>query len=242
MLAVGLGLLQSAGQRLDLWSMLLAAIGLVCLLMPLRRVLPGQSLRIGPGLPTVVALRGLFSFAFFGAEAYVPLTLTRIHHGSPTNVGIPLTLGAIGWAAAAWWQGRPGNAEHPLRLLRGGYVLVGAGVAGLVAVTWSSVSMWFAAPLWAVSGAGMGLAYPTISVLLLRLSPIDEQGANSAALQVCDVVGSIVGVAVTATIVALAGAGEFATAMRVADPLLAALTVAGLLLARRATHGAAIAR
>jgi len=81
----------------------------------------------------------------------------------------------------------------------------------------------------------MGLGYSTVSVLTLGLSEPDEQGANSAALQVCDVIGGIIGVAGAATLVVGFGAGHLDLAMRVADPLLAAATIAGVTLSRRVT-------
>ena len=233
-LAVGLGLVQAAGQRLDLWSVPLALGGVALLATPLRRVLPPGSLRLRPGLPTLVLLRGMFSAAFFGAEAYLPLTLTRLHHGSPTAVGIPLTVGALGWSLGSWWQGRGANAARPVLLLRAGFALVGVGVAALISVTFGAVSMWVAAPLWVLAGAGMGLGYPTLSVSVLRLSPTAEQGANSAALQICDVVGGVAGVSLAATVVTVAGTGQLHVAMRVADLLLGAITLLGIGLAARA--------
>jgi MFS family permease len=105
-----------------------------------------------------------------------------------------------------------------------------------VVVSFEAVSLWAAAPLWALAGFGMGLGYPTASVLTLGLSPEDEQGANSAALQVCDVIGGIVGIAIAATLVNAAGPDRLDIAMRIADPLLAAATLAGIGLSRRAVR------
>jgi purine-cytosine permease-like protein len=52
---------------------------------------------------------------------------------------------------------------------------------------------------------------------------------------VCDVIGGIIGVASAATLVVAFGQGQLDSAMRVADPLLAAVTIAGIALSRRAT-------
>ena len=232
LLAVGLALAQLAGQRLDWSAPLLLAAGVAALVVPLRRLLPPGSLRLRPGLPTVVLLRGIYSVTFFGAEAYLPLTLTRLHHGTAGVVGIPLTLAAVGWASGSWWQSR--GATQPDRVLRFGYALVGIAVAALVVVTLPAASLWLAAPIWAVAGFGMGLGYPIASVLTLGLSPAEEQGANSAALSVCDVVGGIIGVALAASLVSAAGSAHLDLAMRVADPTLAAVTVVGMALSRRA--------
>jgi MFS family permease len=181
-------------------------------------------------------LRGLLAAAFFGAEAYLPLTLTRLHHGGPTEVGIPLTIAAFGWSAASWWQGRRRSTD-PLPLLQTGFALVGVCVLTLTVMTASSLSLWVAVPIWTIGGVGMGLAAPTISVLVLRLSPVTEQGANSAALQVADVVGTVAGITTTATLVLVAGTAHLSAALLIADPLLAAVAVGGLLLSRRAVAG-----
>jgi MFS family permease len=233
LLAGGLALAQTAGQRLDAWSPLLLAAGLGLAAVPLRRLLPSGTARLRPGLPTVIVLRGVFSIAFFGAEAYLPLTLTRVHHGSPATVGIPLTLAAIGWASGSWWQGHVRAPDHAA-LLRNGFAVVAVAVSTLTVMTFTGVSMWVAVPIWAVAGFGMGLGYPVVSLIVLRLSPEQEQGANSSGLQVCDVIGGIVGVAVAATLVTAAGTAHLAVAMRIADPLLAVAAVAGVALSRRA--------
>lgn len=234
-LAAGLALGQLAGQRLDWTSIPLVLLAIAVAGPPLVRLLPPGALRGGRGLPTAVVLRGLLSGGFFGAEAYLPLTLARLHHGAPTEIGIPLTLGAFGWSAGSWWQGRY-RAEDRRPLLRAGFTLVAIGVASLTVLTVGDVSLWAAAPIWMVAGAGMGLAMSTVSVLVLHLSPVPEQGANTAALQVADVVGSIVGVTIAATAVLVAGTPHLATALRLADPLLALAGVGGLFLVSRVAH------
>jgi MFS family permease len=235
-LAAGLALGQLAGQRLDWTSIPLLAVAIAVAGPPLVRLLPPGALRGSRGLPSAVVLRGLLSGGFFGAEAYLPLTLARVHHGAPTEVGIPLTLGAIGWSAGSWWQGRYRPADRR-PLMRAGFSLVATGVAGLTVLTVRDVSLWAAAPIWMVAGAGMGLAMSTVSVIVLHLSPVPEQGANTAALQVADVVGSTIGVTLAATAVLVAGTAHLAAALRVADPLLAMIGVAGLLLVSRVHDG-----
>jgi len=47
---------------------------------------------------------------------------------------------------------------------------------------------------WTFAGFGMGLAFTSLSVLLMDLSPRDEQGINSAALQMSDSLGVALGV------------------------------------------------
>jgi MFS family permease len=230
-LAAGLGLMQAAAVAVDWWSLPLLAAGLALGIAPLRALLPAGALRLARGLPTTIVLRGILTCAFFGAESYLPLTLTRLHHGTPRLVGIPLTLAAIGWSAGSWWQGR--RRKSPVSLLRAGFAVVMVGVALLIIIDSPAVSIWLSVPIWAVAGAGMGIAMPTISVLMLELSPTVSQGANSAALQVSDMVGSIVGIAVVGTLVTGLGLARIRTAVTIGDLVLAGVALVALLAASR---------
>jgi MFS family permease len=232
LLAVALGLLQLSAQVLDWRSAPLAAAGLLVGARPLRRLLPSGTLRFATGLPTVIALRGLLACAFFGAEAYLPLTLAEVHGGSARVVGIPLTLAALTWSAGSWLQGR--RDANRAALLPIGFAVVALGVGSLVVVDAAGSSLWLAVPIWAVAGAGMGIALTLVAVLSLELSPEHEQGVNSAALQISDITGSIVGIAVAGAVITGFGVHRLSTGAVVADLALAAVAVAGIAASRRA--------
>jgi hypothetical protein len=72
-------------------------------------------------------------------------------------------------------------------------------------------------------------------VLTLGLSPVAEQGVNSAALQVTDVVGSVLGIAAGASIIFAISAASFDTAIVLVDLALAVIALAGALASRRVT-------
>jgi MFS family permease len=235
LLAAGLGLVQAAAEVVDWWSIPLLVGGVMLGAWPLRRLLPPGSLRLARGLPAVIVLRGVMTCAFFGAESYLPLTLTRVHHGSPREVGIPLTLAALGWSAGSWWQGR--RTRRPVIVLRVGFAVVASGVALLSVVALPSVSLWLAVPIWALAGAGMGIAMPAISVLMLDLSPDANQGANSAALQISDMAGSIVGIAAVGALVTAYGVGRIRPAITLADVALAGVAMMGVFAAGRIQVG-----
>jgi MFS family permease len=231
MLAAGLGLMQAAAELVSWWSIPLLVAGLALGLPPLRALLPPGTLRLARGLPAAIMLRGILTCAFFGAESYLPLTLTRVHHGTPRIVGIPLTLAAIGWSAGSWWQGR--RPKPPASLLRAGFSVVAVGVTLLMVIASPAVSIWLAVPIWAIAGAGMGIAMPAISVLVLDLSPTASQGANSAALQISDIIGSIIGIAAVGALVTGFGFDRITTAVIIGDALLAAVAVLGALASPR---------
>ncbi|HEX2075508.1 MAG TPA: MFS transporter [Geodermatophilus sp.] len=233
--AVGIGALQYAGQRLDLPAGVLAVAGLGALLAGLRRLLPPGTGRARAGLPTVVASRGLLAGAFFGIDALLPLALTRLHGFSPTAAGVVLTAGSCGWALASHLQGRR-PALSRVRLLRVGFVLLAAGVAGTALVAAPGVAGWPAYLTWAVAGLGMGLGMPSVGVLLLDQSPEHRRGADSAAFQIADVTGSAVCVGLVGVLIAAATAGllTLSAAVLVAAGVLAGVAVLGALVASRA--------
>jgi MFS family permease len=236
LLATSLGLVQAAAEVVDWWSLPLLVAGFALGIPPLRKLLPHGALRLARGLPTVIVLRGILTCAFFGAESYLPLTLTRLHDGSPRVVGIPLTLGAIGWSAGSWWQGH--RAKNRLTLLRAGFASVMTAVALLIVIAIPSVSLWVAVPIWAIAGAGMGIAMPTVSVLVLDLSPTQTQGVNSAALQISDMVGSIIGIAAVGALITAFGLDQIRTAVTIGDVMCAVIALVGALAASRAVSAA----
>src|SRR5829696_7482234 len=72
--AAGAGLvLAGLTSRSPLPGALLVAAGLAVGVVPLRGLLPPGTLTARPGLPVTVLCRALLTFAFFGADTYVPL-------------------------------------------------------------------------------------------------------------------------------------------------------------------------
>lgn len=231
--ALGLAAVQFAGQHLRPASLLPLAVGVTLLVPALRRLLPAGTVRARRGLPASLAARGILAGAFFGVDSFVPLTLTDLHHYSPARAGVPLTVGALGWAAGSWWQGRSGAARH--RIVAVGCALIAAGAASLVCVAFAGVPGMLAAPLWAIGGTGMGLAMPTVSVLMLELSSHEERGQNSAALQICDMLCSAVCVGLGGVVLATVAGGRGATpaAIILIDLTMAGIAVLGVAMAGR---------
>ena len=72
----------------------------------------------------------------------------------------------------------------------------------MVLLTALGLSVWFFAPAMVFAGLGMGLGSTSLSVILLDLAPVSEHSAASASLQLSDVLGSVIGIAVASALFA----------------------------------------
>jgi hypothetical protein len=134
----------------------------------------------------------------------------------------------LAWTASSAWQGRHPDLPRAA-LLRAGFWLVALGTAGLLPVAAGHGPGWIAFPAWTVAGLGMGVGFSALSFLLLRHSPPQQVGANTAAAQLADQL----------TTAALVGAGGALLAL-LATPA-AALTVLLVPVAALAALGALVA-
>ncbi len=231
--AASVCLLYLAGQQRGLWLLPAVLPALGGLLLCAWRLLPDGSLRGACGLPSVIALRGVAASAFFGCEAFLPLLLSRERGLSPTWAGIALSIGALGWFAGSWYQGHDGQRGSRLRRLRGGSVLMLLGIGGTALAVLPGVPAALAMLGWAATGLGMGLIYPTLSVLTLTLSPPAQQGANSSALQLSEAIAVATTLAVGGSLFAALLAQSVTAAYLSTFAVAAVLALLGLGIAGR---------
>jgi MFS family permease len=200
--AIAACVLHVGSQSLGVVGIASGAAALAALIISMRRLMPQGTLRAARGLPCVIALRAIGNAAFFGTEVFIPLLLSREYGLSPVWAGGVLTIGALGWSAASWYQGNSRSSWTRVRILQTGMGLMSLGIAVLGVVTallawhsttWATVAIIVGALVaWLLTGAGMGLTYPTLSVLTLSLSPPHQQGRNSSALQLADALGIVI--------------------------------------------------
>jgi MFS family permease len=215
-------------------GVLLAAAGLSLGIPLLRRLLPPGAMRARPGLPVTVLSRGIITFAFFGADAYVTLTITTVRHYSPVLAGLAVTAGTLSWTAGSWTQARLSERQPGRRLVRTGLLLVMAGQAGMALVLLPAVPIVTAIVAWTVAGAGMGLGYAPLSLLMMRQAPPGREGWAAASLNLCDVLGTAIGTGI--------GGAAVAAAVRSGLPLAAGVGIAFAICAAVSLAGAAVTR
>ena len=149
---------------------------------PSDRLLPAGTLRARPGLPTTILSRGLLTFAYFGADAFVTLTIVTVRHHSLALAGVAVTGSTLSWTAGSWVQARLNQRVEGRRMVQVGLSLVLLGVAGMLAVLRPGVPVGLAVVAWSVAGLGMGLSYAPLSLMMLREAPAGREGWASASL------------------------------------------------------------
>ena len=207
-LAVGAVAAQWGVSSLRPLPLAVAAAGAAAVAVAASRLLPRGTWRSVRGLPSVVGVRGLYTACFTGAEAYLPLMLVTVAGFTPVQAGLGLTGAAIGWSFGSFLQGRPDLPVPRHRLMAFAGVLVAVCVAALALPAAGSVPSWLAVVIWSLAGIGMGLGMTSTSVLVLSLSAQDAKGRSSSALQLCDALGSVVGISIGGALLALARASD----------------------------------
>jgi MFS family permease len=129
--AAGAALLLAALDVRQLWEgVALGLAGVVVGLPALRRLLPAGTLVARPGLPTTILVRGMLTFAFFGSDAYVTLSITTVRHHSVLLAGAVVTSSTLAWTAGAWVQAHLNDRWEGGRLVRCGQTGILIGIAG----------------------------------------------------------------------------------------------------------------
>lgn len=182
--------LHSASQQSGTNSALLFGAGLVAAGIAARLLLPAGTMRAARGLPTVILLRGLIAATFASAEAFLPLMLTQHFGWSLTQAGIALSAGAVTWSIGSALQARVQKPESRRLLLPGGFTLTALALTIVIAPLLFPLPSALVFAGWTLVGLGIGLSFPILSVLLLKLSPPEQQGSNTSSLQLCDALTS----------------------------------------------------
>src|SRR6266568_1139914 len=210
------GLVAGAGMTLaglQVQSIPLALVlilpGLAVGIRSLRYVLPAGTLRVKAGLPAAIATIGLLSAAFFGGEAFLPLTLISIRGQNTIIAGIALTAATLSWTAGSWVQANLAPQQGRRMLVMIGLLIVAVGLASIASILIPGIPAIVAIGAWGVSGLGMGLAYSTLSLVVLETAPKDQVGSASASMELSSVLGTALGTGLGGVIIAFAaGSGR----------------------------------
>jgi MFS family permease len=232
-LAVGVVLAAISGP--PVW----VALPLLVVAMPVAfgafvALVPEGTLRLAPGMPAAVFVRGILTFAFFGADAYVSLTFQEVRDQPTWVAGVALTGCTIFWTMGAWVQQRWILTAGPRRVVKTGFGFVALGIAGMFGAL-GSLPLVPSLAAWSVAGFGIGLAYSPLSVTVLGLAEPARQGVASSSLQLSDVLGVALGTGLSGAFVALGESQGWATrsALELAFLVTFGAALVGMAAARR---------
>lgn len=213
---------------------LLFAVGAPVAAWAFLRLVPPGTIRLVPGVPAAVLVRGILTFAFFGTDAYVSLTFQEVRDRPTWVAGAALTAATLAWTIAAWVQERLIHTIGPRRLVMVGFGLLAVGILGMQGAL-GPLPVPVAIALWAVAGGGIGLSYSPLSVTVLGLAEPGREGAASSSLQLSDVLGVSLGTGIGGAFVALGEAQgwEVRSALEVAFAVTLVVAVLGIAAARR---------
>ena len=207
------------------------AVGLVALAVGLPRLLPPKALRFGRGLPSTVMMRGALGGVLRGQ---------RVHPAVPhRGAGFSVLNAGIMASPSAPWAGRPAPTCRPVASTTGPCWYGSAPRRSPPGILLTSLALvpgvtgWVVVPAWVVAGFGMGIGITSVNVTAMLQSPDAEQGANSAALQVVDTLGSALTIGFGGVLVNLIGHDDIATGYTTIVALMAAVGLLGVTVAGR---------
>jgi MFS family permease len=237
--AVGACLMSLSASRPVTVSVVLIGVGVALLAVSAPRLMPKGTYTGARGLPAVIMTRGLMGAAFMGTDVYLPLTLTTVHGLSPAAAGWTLTAGGLSWSLASWFAGRIGTDDGRRRAARIGLagLGVGIGICLIAAIPAAPSALMYLG--WVIGGGSIGLGYSPMSVLLLGMSPIAEQGRNTSSLQANEAVSTAVVLAVTSSMYSALRVSIPGTALVAVLAVPLVMAILGLIWSFRLAPGAA---
>lgn len=152
---------------------------------------------------------------------------------TPVVAGVALSLGALGWFSGSWLQGHQQRGWSRRQLLQAGALLMCTGILATSLAIQPGVPVWTAMAGWVLTGLGMGLIYPSLSVLTLSLSPPAQQGANTSALQLSEALGVATTLAVSGSLFALFLEGRETLGYLLTFAIMLVLAMLSVVVARR---------
>jgi hypothetical protein len=202
-LAVGTGMLitglTSAEPAL---AIPLAIVGFLLAITAFRMLTPAGTLTLARGLPTAILLRGALTFAYLGADAFVPLAFQGWRGISAEATSVIITIATLAWTAGSWLQTRGIERLGAAWFVRLALIMVTIGLVGTTALLDPDIPIAVGAFGFAFASLGIGFGYSALTLIALREAPPGREGASSSALQLSDVLGTVLGTGIGGAFIA----------------------------------------
>lgn len=210
---------------------MLAALALVVLFVVVerrsaRKLLPAETFRLPGALGSLYATSALLAMTVTCTEIFLPLFLQELHGRSPLEAGYIAAVMSAGWTAAAILASGLLGTRRTLAVRAGPVLSLAAMIALALALPvagpvsgpagdWLRLALICAALI--VGGAGVGLAYPHLSAMVLQVAPAEEADNAASSIMTVQLCATAFGAAIAGLAVNLAGAGTSPGGMDVAN-------------------------
>lgn len=205
LLAVGTGLVVTGLADPPPLGLVLDVVGFALFVPAVRRVLPAGTFRLEHGLPAAILASLLLMLAFFVGLFFLPLLITQHSHRSLLEAGFAVTAVNVTWTIGNWWQATAVERISK-RVLTG----VSSVVLGLSLVATCLVLLGLPLPVayvaWAMGGAAMGVAYPTLYLVAVEAASTGSETVAVAALMTTNRLGISLGTGLGGAAIAVAAA------------------------------------
>ena len=149
-----------------------------------------------------------------------------------------ITTSTLSWTAGSWIVERRSERWRRQSVVRAGQALVAVSCAGFIPIALGAPVL-LSVPVWMVAGLGMGLAYPTYSLLTLSAAGANDMGATSSAKSLMEFLGAATGAGLIGAIVAAGDAGDWlGGAVAAGFTIMAIASAFGVPLSQRLLSGA----
>ncbi|GAA4852048.1 hypothetical protein GCM10023221_34680 [Luteimicrobium xylanilyticum] len=180
--ALALAASSASGVTSPARPLVVGAAAATTVLVAAARLLPPGVLLPRPGRPALLAVLGLVTAAYFGAQAVLPVTLHVLAGAGVTSVAVVTAAGGFGWALAGVWCGaRPADgAAYVARCAAGALLVAGGTASTAVTATGRAPDLLVVTTVgWAAAGAGTGMLY--LDTLRRALDTAGVDGAPTPA-------------------------------------------------------------
>ncbi|WP_425146162.1 MFS transporter [Deinococcus sp.] len=201
-LALGLAALE---QRRWLPALGLGLLGALLALPALGKLYGRAAYRLPSPLEAGFAVRLCLTFAFFGAESLLPLSLQRLRGLSLLESGLALTAAALVWSLCSFLHSRLDErtaGRYRPQVVGAGSLVISLSLALTGWLLHTPAPAWAVGLAWSLGGAGMGFAFQAHTLVVLKAAPTGQAGTVSGNLQLADMLGSALGAGIAGALVA----------------------------------------
>jgi MFS family permease len=138
---------------------------------------------------------------------------------------LALTVATVTWTTAAWIQAHVARQASPRRMIRLGLSIIVVGILGITGVLLSDVSIWFGPIAWGVAGFGIGLAYSSLTLVVLESAPAGQEGSATSSMQMTNMAAAALATGIGGAFISEFSTGDTASRWSLSSQFLLMIAV-----------------